>query len=311
MKKTCLTILPLFLVLSLACSALAVVETEFLKDPSVEEGVGLPDYWLTWSSVSSFDPFEMDPEVSYTGQNSLRITVDDGSYAVFFQYMDPAKFMVGKDYKARVYVRTQDVVLNDKGEGADLCIISKNSFGGVINPVYETEAVSGTKGWQKIIVTFQKPENANEISIGARLNYANGIAWFDDFAIWAADQPEPTVAPTVAPTATPVPTKAPTPTKAPSVTQAPTMDITPTEALPSPTEIPSPTKAEATDSPTPTIEPTPTQVPTDSLATPSPEPTSSPAPASGTTTIILVMVVVGLAAVATVLVIRSRKNTKR
>lgn len=182
----------------------------YLVDPGVEQGEGMPEEWLIWISSGNPAAFALDNTVSHGGSKSLRITVDDMAYAVFFQYMDPAKFEVGKTYTASVYVKTEGVVLEDN-RAADLCVISKNSFGGVINPVYASEPVSGTTDWHKITCTFQKPENANEISIGVRLNYVNGTAWFDDFTVEEAGA-EPTVEPTAEPTAEPTdePTTEPT-----------------------------------------------------------------------------------------------------
>jgi len=110
-----------------------------------------------------------------------------------------------------------------------------------------------------------------------------------------AQQPIPTVTPTVAPTTTPtqVPTPAPTMIPTPTPTVAPTQVPTPTPTV-APTTAPTPTVAPTTaptqvPTPTPTVAPTttPTQVPTPTPTVPTPAATEVPSSTPDATPVIL------------------------
>ena len=110
-----------------------------------------------------------------------------------------------------------------------------------------------------------------------------------------AQQPIPTVTPTVAPTTTPtqVPTPAPTMIPTPTPTVTPTQVPTPTPTV-APTTAPTPTVAPTTaptqvPTPTPTVAPTttPTQVPTPTPTVPTPAATEVPSSTPDATPVIL------------------------
>jgi len=191
MKKSLLSCM---LMIVMLCSVFAVnvlAEEPFIKDGNCEaETQGFPLYWSTWKDNGDITKiFNIDKTVKYKGNMSLKIETSNGEYAVYYQYINLALLEGGKEYNARVYIKTKDVK-NDDNRGAELSIIGKAGESSRLD--VSSTPLSGTNDWKKVTVKFKMVEGCDSVAIGGRINNVeSGTAWFDDFAVWPVGTAEP------------------------------------------------------------------------------------------------------------------------
>ncbi len=137
-------------------------------------------------SIDTSDSSGENGQVQFIGSSSLKISNSaNTSNSAFFTtivHKESASGFAGKDITFSAYVKTKDVVQIYSGGsvGAALRIVSYDSDGNAIEGTHSSSiGIIGTEDWQRLSITSDIPENADDIKLFCMLRYASGTAWFD------------------------------------------------------------------------------------------------------------------------------------
>jgi len=132
----------------------------------------LSNGWFKWGSYAlSID------SLSHSGEKSGKITSTDKGKFGSIAYKIPANYN-GKSIKLEGYMKIKNV---ENGYAGLLLRIDGNGSSLAFDNM-QKQKISGTKDWQKYTITFDYPEEAENIFIAGILS-GKGEAWFDDFKL--------------------------------------------------------------------------------------------------------------------------------
>ncbi|MBQ3409206.1 MAG: hypothetical protein IJH12_08405 [Clostridia bacterium] len=136
-------------------------------------------YFKKAISRSGVTFFTRDNKIKYSDMNSYKIENKDYNNATFYKKI---KLKKNTPYKITCMIKTEGVeILNKRYENSGAKI-------SILDTIEQSEAVTGTKDWQKVTLMFNSKQN-EELNVGFMLggdsNSGNvrGTAWFSDLKI--------------------------------------------------------------------------------------------------------------------------------
>ena len=162
--------------------------TNLLKNHSAEKsGSWGKGYWKSSVTYSG----EMTEEQSLFGSRAFKLTGTDmpsDGAAVYYQDVDSSYALAGSTYTFSSYIRTSGVVRDtentaDAAYGACLALRFTLSDGSTRDLFSEyrkgTNTTAINKGWVRVSLTYQVPQDATAVRVYLMLRNATGTAYFD------------------------------------------------------------------------------------------------------------------------------------
>ncbi len=171
------TLIALLTVISFTCQAQKPEKYNLGFENRSDEKL-LSDGWLKWGDYN----LEIDT-LSNSGKYSGKITSDQtGSSFGSIAYKIPANY-IGKTIKLEGFMKIKNV---ENGFAGLLLRIDGNGTSLAFDNM-QNQNITGTKDWEKYIITLDYPEGAENIYIAGLLS-GKGEAWFDDFTLSIDDK---------------------------------------------------------------------------------------------------------------------------
>ncbi|GAB2567304.1 polysaccharide lyase family 8 super-sandwich domain-containing protein [Gracilibacillus alcaliphilus] len=142
-----------------------------------------PDGWDVW--IPSGNPQLMiDPDVSYEGDQSLRINAPSTSRADILQDIP---ITTGANYKFSAWVKTNQVEAASEG-GAFIRTQYLDAAGRKVSDGPYTSKLKGDHDWTLLEMNIAAPDNAKIIRVELFLETATGTVWFDHVSMEETDE---------------------------------------------------------------------------------------------------------------------------
>jgi len=139
----------------------------------VEQQEKLPDDWFAWG----YHQLGKDSTTVYSGNYSSKIIGDNGDSFGSVAYKIPSNYK-GKTITLEGYMKTKNVV----GGHAGLLMRLDGKGGTLQFDNMQEEAVNGTTGWKKYVISLPYDNQTENIYLAGIL-VGSGTAWFDNFEL--------------------------------------------------------------------------------------------------------------------------------
>jgi len=152
--------------------------------PSEPPNAHLPHFWEGLDDPAPEANYVLDDTIFHGGRRSLKLTQGSPAARGMSQMTVKRSVIPGLAYRARVWVRTQDVSALEASFVLRFC-----SLDGSVKSSDYVDLTSGSGDWRQLEIVASAPYYAERVEVGCYIDGV-GTAWFDDVTISMEQQEE-------------------------------------------------------------------------------------------------------------------------